>query len=55
MSTSSLVILGFVAWYCDRPMARIGRVGEGAAVHSWSRDSLYSVRPARPDNVVARN
>jgi hypothetical protein len=36
------------SWYCDRPMARIGRVGKGAAVHSWSRGSLYSVRPRAP-------
>jgi len=36
------------SWYCDRPMARIGGVGKGAAVHSWSRGSLYSVRPCAP-------
>jgi hypothetical protein len=39
---------GVCSWYCYGPLARIGRLGKGAAVHSWSCGSLYSIRPCPP-------
>ena len=39
---------GFVLGIAIDPWLRIGGVGKGAAVHSWSRGSLYAVRPRAP-------